>query len=228
MRLGLEREGWRIAFANDIDPQKEEMYRANFPDADRHFVLGDIHALPVSKIPTVALATASFPCNDLSLAGSRRGLEGKNSSAFWGFVKILREMKQRRPPLVLIENVTGFLTSHNGRDFENALLALNELGYAVDPFILDAAWFVPQSRQRLFVVGTRTQIHDADAVAERFTKAGCGQVPWRSSLSATQPSIGAFSSFQIRLLDARGWKTSSKICQINLRNGGAKNALSIS
>jgi DNA (cytosine-5)-methyltransferase 1 len=172
MRLGLEREGWRIAFANDIDPQKEEMYRANFPDADRHFALGDIHALPVPKIPMVALATASFPCNDLSLAGGRKGLEGKSSSAFWGFVKILREMKQRRPPLVLIENVTGFLTSHGGRDFKNAMLALNDLGYAVDPFILDAASFVPQSRQRLFVVGTRTKIHDADEVAERFYESG--------------------------------------------------------
>jgi DNA (cytosine-5)-methyltransferase 1 len=125
MRLGLERAGWRTVFANDIDAEKEEMYRVNFADAEQHFLLGDIHDLPASDVPTVALATASFPCNDLSLAGSRDGLQGKNSSAFWGFIDVLRGLKNRRPPLVLIENVTGFLTSHEGRDFEDADFAVN-------------------------------------------------------------------------------------------------------
>lgn len=168
MRIALEREGWRIAFANDIDADKEEMYRANFPDAEEHFLLGDIHQIPPSEIPSVTLATASFPCNDLSLAGAREGLKGENSSAFWGFVTILKNMKARRPPFVLIENVTGFLSSHGGRDFEDAMLALNDLGYAVDPFILDAAWWVPQSRQRLFVVGVKQSSSEADIIEERF------------------------------------------------------------
>src|SRR5207244_971164 len=57
------------------------------------------------------------------------------------------------PPLVLLENVTGFLTSHGGSDFREALSTLNNLGYSVDAFILDAVNFVPQSRQRLFVIG---------------------------------------------------------------------------
>ncbi len=144
------------------------MYREQFRDADEHFVLGDIHKLPPGDVPTVALATASFPCNDLSLAGGRDGLQGVNSSAFWGFTKILRGMRQRRPPLVLIENVPGFLTSDGGRDFEDALLALNDLGYAVDPFMLDAAWFVPQSRQRLFVVGLKMASTEAGVLEERF------------------------------------------------------------
>lgn len=157
MRLGLESEGWRVALANDIDPDKAEIYRANFPDADEHLVLGDIHQLSPDCIPTVGLATASFPCNDLSLAGGREGLKGKNSSAFWGFVRILEGMGERRPPLVLIENVVGFLSSHGGRDLAEALRALNGLGYAVDPFIMDAEWFVPQSRKRLFVAGVRSE-----------------------------------------------------------------------
>lgn len=156
MRLGLEKEGWRVVLANDIDEQKEEMYRANFPDADRHFKLGDINGLISSEIPRFGLATASFPCNDLSLAGARAGLGGANSSAFWGFVRTLESISDRLPTLILIENVTGFLTSRDGRDFEDAMIALNELGYAVDPFVLDAAWFVPQSRRRLFVVGVRS------------------------------------------------------------------------
>jgi DNA (cytosine-5)-methyltransferase 1 len=153
IRIGLERAGWTVRFANDIDPLKQEMYEAHFEDGSKHFVLGDVHEIKADTIPSVTLATASFPCNDLSLAGAREGLKGQHSSAYWGFVRVLQEMDRRRPPLVLLENVTGFLSSRGGRDFEEALLALNNLGYAVDAFILDAARFVPQSRQRLFVVG---------------------------------------------------------------------------
>jgi DNA (cytosine-5)-methyltransferase 1 len=168
MRMGLELGGWEILFANDIDEQKREMYFANFPDAGRHFLLGDIHKISAPQIPMVALATASFPCNDLSLAGSREGLDGENSSAFWGFIKIIRNMKERRPPLLLIENVPGFLTSNEGRDFEDAMLALNDLGYAVDPLILDASRFVPQSRQRLFVVCLKQKQTEAEEIHEHF------------------------------------------------------------
>ena len=155
MRIGLERGGWQVAFANDIEDDKWKMYRDHFGDTGE-FVLGDIHKLETTSVPTVALATASFPCNDLSLAGARRGLEGSQSSAFWGFVDILEKMASRRPPLVLLENVTGFLTSNEGNDFKDALLALTGLGYAVDAFVIDAVHFVPQSRQRLFVIGQKT------------------------------------------------------------------------
>ena len=158
MRIGLGNAGWRIALANDIDHHKWQMYRDHFGDTGE-FIVEDIHKLKSSQIPSVSLATASFPCNDLSLAGARHGLAGAQSSAFWGFIDILKSMKHERrlPPLVLLENVTGFLSSHQGRDFEDALLALNNLGYAVDPIIVDAARFVPQSRQRLFVIGVRTR-----------------------------------------------------------------------
>jgi DNA (cytosine-5)-methyltransferase 1 len=64
LRIGLERAGWRIAFANDIDEDKWEMYRDHFGDTEE-FVLGDIHELDPTEIQSVALATASFPCNDL-------------------------------------------------------------------------------------------------------------------------------------------------------------------
>ena len=60
VRLGLEAEGWRVVFANDMAADKYEMYAARFPDAQTHFVLEDIHTLSASLIPSVALATASF------------------------------------------------------------------------------------------------------------------------------------------------------------------------
>lgn len=156
MRMGLERAGWRAAFANDIEEDKWAMYRDHFGDKGE-FVLGDVHVLCADKLPSVGLATASFPCNDLSLAGARNGLAGAQSSAFWGFIEVLSKMGTRRPQMVLLENVTGFLSSNEGNDFRDALLALNRLGYEVDAFIVDASRFVPQSRQRLFVVGTRSQ-----------------------------------------------------------------------
>ena len=70
MRLGLEKAGWKTVWANDIDEDKEAMYRHHFNDADCHFVREDVHALPTGSIPPVGLATASFPCTDLSLAGA--------------------------------------------------------------------------------------------------------------------------------------------------------------
>lgn len=157
MRMGLDKEGWTTVWANDLDEKKWEMYRDNFNEGTCEFVLDDVHKIEGKDIPDIDLATASFPCNDLSLAGARHGLAGTHSSAFWGFITALKGMGKRRPPLVLLENVGGFLTSNNGNDFRDALVALNELGYAVDAFILDAVRFVPQSRVRLFVVGSKAK-----------------------------------------------------------------------
>ena len=153
VRLGLEAGGWNVVFANDIDPEKEEMYSANFEGPDGHLVRGDVHDLHAEQIPTVTLATASFPCNDLSLAGAMRGLNGKHSSAFWGFISVIERMRERKPPIIMLENVTGWLRSAGGEDFAQCLLALNRLGYACDAFAIDAVSFVPQSRPRLFVIG---------------------------------------------------------------------------
>lgn len=158
VRAGLETQGWSVSFANDIDPRKFEMYQGHFGKSKEHFVLGDIHDLQVATLPTVTLATASFPCKDLSLAGARKGLGGTHSSAFWGFVRLLEQLGRKKPPLVMLENVMGFLSANQGRDFEQALLALNQSGYRVDAFTIDAADFAPQSRMRLFVIGSLENI----------------------------------------------------------------------
>jgi DNA (cytosine-5)-methyltransferase 1 len=157
MRIGLEKVGWEVKVANDIDPVKRRLYLNHFSNSSEHFILQDIHKLSPECIPNIDLATASFPCTDLSLAGRRAGLQGEHSSAFWGFIEILRTIKNK-PNLVLLENVAGFLTSNAGADIQSALLALNSLGYAVDVFIINAIHFVPQSRVRLFVVGKQKKL----------------------------------------------------------------------
>jgi DNA (cytosine-5)-methyltransferase 1 len=155
VRLGLEKAGWDILFANDWARAKFDMYAAYFPKAENHYALQSIFDLCPTKVPTSLLATASFPCIDLSLAGNLEGLSGTHSGAFWGFIEVLKNQSVR-PPLVMLENVGGWLTSDQGQDFRLTIQALNQLGYACDVFAIDAARFVPQSRLRVFVVAIKT------------------------------------------------------------------------
>jgi DNA (cytosine-5)-methyltransferase 1 len=161
VRLGLEQAGWNVIFANDWAAEKQAMYAAHFTDRSAHYQLENIFDLNPVKIPPTLLATASFPCIDLSLAGNQQGIEGKHSSAFWGFIRILEQQIQR-PPLVLLENVPGWLTANQGQDFRLTIQSLNQLGYACDVYAIDAAYFVPQSRPRIFVVGMQTGSPHAD------------------------------------------------------------------
>ncbi len=155
MRKGLEGAGWTTLWANDFDENKRRLYAAMFPDAHDDFDARDINLVGADDLPTCSLATASFPCVDLSLAGSQRGLtRDTRSGVYLRFIDILRDMGTRRPPLVLLENVTGLLSSNDGRDLEVCLTHLGELGYSVDAFTLNAHHFTPQSRPRLFIVGT--------------------------------------------------------------------------
>ncbi|MFW6195399.1 MAG: DNA cytosine methyltransferase, partial [Chloroflexota bacterium] len=152
VRMGLEQEGFRIVFANDIDRVKYRLYDANFGSGE--YLLRDIRELSGDDIPDVEVATASFPCIDLSLAGMRGGLEGEHSSTFWQFARVIGEMGVRKPLAVMIENVVGFGSSRDGEDLAAAIYALNGLGYWCDVLVVDAKHFVPQSRPRVFVIGS--------------------------------------------------------------------------
>jgi DNA (cytosine-5)-methyltransferase 1 len=159
VRMGLRPHGWQVVFANDISEKKYEMYKTFFPDAEGHYIIGDIFGVDPANVPPATLATCSFPCIDLSLAGNMNGMiNGDHSSAFWGFIQILKAQGESVPPLVLLENVPGWLYSNKGMDFRITVQALNELGYVCDVFILDALRFTPQSRLRVFLVGTRLPI----------------------------------------------------------------------
>ena len=151
--LALEQVGFKVIYANDVDPEKFALFSANFDT--QPYVVRDIRQVEGTSIPDIELATASFPCTDLSLAGNRAGLSGRESSMFWEFARVLDEMDRRRPSVVLLENVPGFATSRSGRDLSAAIAELNRLGYACDLLVLDARWYVPQSRQRMFIVGSQ-------------------------------------------------------------------------
>lgn len=156
VRMGLQPFGWQVVFANDISAKKYEMYKAFFPDAETHYIVNDIFEINPANVPSTTLATCSFPCIDLSLAGNMNGMmSGNHSSAFWGFIEVLKKQGKSAPSLILVENVPGWLHSNKGEDFRITVQALNELGYACDVFVLDALRFTPQSRLRVFLIGTR-------------------------------------------------------------------------
>lgn len=152
-RLGLG-DDWECLFANDICEKKAQTYKANFSASE--FVLGDISSIAPETVPDGGLlAWASFPCQDLSLAGNRAGLKGERSGTFWGFWDLIRKKNSTasRVPLIVLENVVGAVSSHNGKDFEQLISTLVADGYLVGAMVIDAADFIPQSRQRLFIVG---------------------------------------------------------------------------
>lgn len=148
----LEAEGIQVAYANDIDPVKQRLFAANFNSDIFH--AGDIRQVKGSDVPAIDLATASFPCTDLSLAGNRAGLAGEQSGMFWEFARILEEMGDKKPRAILLENVVGFFSSNGGEDMRAAFRRLNEMGYFCDLIFVDAKWFLPQSRPRVFIIGS--------------------------------------------------------------------------
>jgi DNA (cytosine-5)-methyltransferase 1 len=152
-RAGLSPE-WRCLFANDIDPKKASVYRTNWGDSELH--LGDIEVIDPRNLPKADLTWASFPCQDLSLAGSGKGLSGKRSGLFWALWSLLHAAAVR-PDIVVLENVIGILTSRRGDDFKEICRALASLNYVFGAMVIDALHFVPQSRPRLFLVATRSR-----------------------------------------------------------------------
>lgn len=150
---------WTCRFANDIDAKKAAAYRANWGSDELH--LGDVADITPHQLPGQAdLAWASFPCQDLSLAGAGRGLAGHRSGAFHGFWRVIEGLAadNRAPALVAIENVCGTLTSRGGADFAVLMRTLSEGGYRPGALVIDAERFLPQSRPRLFVIGVHDRI----------------------------------------------------------------------
>lgn len=171
VRAGLGDE-WKCLFANDFDDKKAIAYQQNWGEDE--LLIRDVGQVTSCDLPDQAnLAWASFPCQDLSLAGSGAGLRGHRSGTFWPFWNLVRELHRegRRPETVVLENVCGALTSHNGADFRSLINALRTEGYRAGALVIDAALFVPQSRPRLFIIGIQNDIEiDSCLVAEQPQK----------------------------------------------------------
>lgn len=154
-------------FANDIDLKKASTYDENWGKGTMR--PGDVKSVDMSHIvETSDLAWASFPCQDLSLAGAGAGLKGDRSGTFWPFWKQISKLidEGRAPTIVALENVAATLTSHGGRDFEALCTALVDKGYRVGARVIDAVHFVPQSRPRMFLVGVLADVEIPTSLIE--------------------------------------------------------------
>lgn len=171
-RSGLGEE-WSCVFANDFSEQKAKSYRTNW--GDDHLIVEDINKILTTALPGHAdLAWASFPCQDLSLAGNGAGLRGERSGTFWGFLRLIQGLKSegRKPSMIVLENVYGTLTSHEGKDFEAIAKSIAGEGYNFGAIVMDAVQFVPQSRPRVFIICVDEKLSiPNEAVCERASPA---------------------------------------------------------
>ena len=207
-RAGLGKD-WRCLFANDIDAAKAACYGANWGEAG--LAVKCVGDLSPAEIPGRAdLAWASFPCQDLSLAGGCAGLRGERSGTFWLFWRLMEKLagEGRAPELIVLENVCGALTSHDGADFAAICGALADCGYRFGALAIDAVHFLPQSRPRLFVIAVRVGLEAArplESLVEKFgdrseeAERGGGRL-WRSAAL-----LAAHAKLPKRLQEAWIW-----------------------
>ena len=139
-------------WANDISERKAAVYEANF--GCEHFKLNDIKNVNGIDLPFAHLSWASFPCQDLSLAGSLGGIHASRSGLVWEWLRVLDEMEEK-PRILALENVTGLLSTNSGNNYRILHMALVERGYDCGAIVLNASHFVPQSRPRVFVIAVR-------------------------------------------------------------------------
>ena len=146
--LGLPEE-WKIVGISEIDKHANAVLRYRFPEVKNY---GDIQRINYEELPNFDILVGGSPCQDLSIAGKRKGLSGSRSGLFFDYIKVLRE---RNPYYFIWENVAGALSSNEGRDFAEVISQFSSAGYDVWWQVLDATWFgIPQHRERVFVLGT--------------------------------------------------------------------------
>ncbi|WP_420552908.1 DNA (cytosine-5-)-methyltransferase [Tenacibaculum aiptasiae] len=162
-RLGLEKSNYNIVWSNQWEPSTKKqhaslVYEARF--GKENHSNEDIASVPTKEIPNHDLLVGGFPCQDYSVATTlhnSKGLKGKKGVLWWSIHRILEEKKDKKPKYLFLENVDRLLKSpakQRGRDFAVMLQSLNELGYAVEWRVINAAEYgMPQRRRRVFFLG---------------------------------------------------------------------------
>ena len=148
--LGLSRSGFDYAGSCEIDSSCELVYKKNFHTG---FDYKDARQLDAAKLPDFDILTAGFPCQAFSYAGQRMGFTDKRGTLF---LEIARIAKEKRPKLLFLENVAGLLNHDKGKTFATIINTLYEVGYNVEWLVINGKYFVPQSRERIFIIGHLT------------------------------------------------------------------------
>lgn len=202
LRLGFESIGGRCVFTSEWDAHSQRTYRANFGE---HDIAGDIVQVASADIPAHDVLLAGFPCQPFSIAGvskknalgRRHGFECETQGTL--FFEVERILADHRPKAFLLENVKNLQSHDGGRTFQVIMRTLRDkLGYRVWPKVVNARAFVPQHRERVFLVGFR---EDADFSWEDVA------IPprddWPSLCSVLHSEDGSEAAEE-RFLDGRG------------------------
>jgi DNA (cytosine-5)-methyltransferase 1 len=150
--LGFERAGFKInSFFSEIDKHSIAVYKHKFPNST---YVGSVTDVRGEDLPRIDLITFGSPCQDFSLAGKRKGMEGERSSLILEAIRLIGEC---RPRVFVWENVKGTFSSNNGEDFAAILQEFANIGgYRLEWQLLNTSWFLPQNRERIYLVGYST------------------------------------------------------------------------
>ena len=180
LRRGFESIGGECVFTSEWDKYAQKTYRANFP-YDKHEIAGDITKIDASSIPTHDVLLAGFPCQPFSIAGvSKKNALGRAHGFACDtqgtlFFDVQRIIAHHRPKAFLLENVKNLVSHDKGRTFATIRTVLTEeLGYKVDWRVLNARAWLPQHRERIFIVGFR---EDEGFSFEHFVSPDIGSGP---------------------------------------------------
>tara|TARA_R110000737_G_scaffold87936_1_gene120567 strand:- start:742 stop:1638 length:897 start_codon:yes stop_codon:yes gene_type:complete len=147
---GLEQAGFEIGWNgfSDIDKYANAVYQYNYPEAIN---LGSITTIRHKELPQIDCITFGSPCQDFSVAGKRSGMQGDRSSLITEAIRLIATL---RPRFFIWENVKGTFSSNDGADFWAIIQAfINIGGYRLEWQLLNTRWFLPQNRERIYLVG---------------------------------------------------------------------------
>ena len=147
--LGFERAGYEItSYFSEIDKHAVAVYKHQFPTST---YVGSVTNVRGADLPRINLITFGSPCQDFSLAGKRKGMEGQRSSLVLEAIRLISEC---RPSVFVWENVKGTFSSNDGADFWAIIQAFADIGgYRLEWQLLNTSWFLPQNRERIYLVG---------------------------------------------------------------------------
>ncbi len=150
--LGFERAGYEItSYFSEIDKHAIAVYKHQFPTST---YVGSVTDVRGADLPNINLITFGSPCQDFSLAGKRKGMEGQRSSLVLEAIRLISEC---RPSVFVWENVKGTFSSNDGADFWAIIQAFTDIGgYRLEWQLLNTSWFLPQNRERIYLVGYST------------------------------------------------------------------------
>lgn len=225
-RLGLEKSGWKCLWANDNNKHACKIYRKNF--GDKELVESDIREISTDFIPDHTLLTAGFPCQTFSIAGRRKATKEARGTLF---AHIIRVASAKRPPLLLLENVKGLLSSELGRTFATILRTLGNLGYILEWQVLNSKHFgVPQNRERVFIIGHLRGSHTAKIFPIAKIDPDLAETPRQSQKKGTRIRVanpfGAQENFKApriiaNTLSARDFKDGARnLIQLGVKQKG--------